>query len=261
VVGIVVKKSSIWGDLSINASGWEDLVVAARSSGLAGIPDVTASVGDPLIRPGDGQIESTVANRSTGAQLIIDVSRQSGSAALPVVIAAATELTDVADAYLMDPTVADRVVVVASLGSYVAPDGLMGSVNGDMDPWADWIVTERFRYIQVNAWYDQMADVTTDDLANLPANPLGDRFRNKLPNLIAPPAAADQVAVLAAGLPMFTLAVQRVSPDTSAAFDSTQGPRLIPDAAGNGWIVTQVSESLPRSRLWQMLLDPSTFGQ
>jgi hypothetical protein len=121
LAGIIVKASSIWGDLSINASGWEGLVVDARSSGLKGIPDVTASVGGPLTRPADGQIDSTVPNRSTGAQLIVDVSRRWSQPSLPVVVAVATELTDVADAYLIDPTVVDRVVVVASLGSFAAP--------------------------------------------------------------------------------------------------------------------------------------------
>ena len=33
------------GDLNLNASGWNDLVAAARASGLKNIPDVTASAG------------------------------------------------------------------------------------------------------------------------------------------------------------------------------------------------------------------------
>ena len=34
----------------------------------------------------------------------------------PLVVVTGSRLTDVADAYLMDPTVADRVVVVSALG-------------------------------------------------------------------------------------------------------------------------------------------------
>jgi hypothetical protein len=236
------------------------LVVDARSSGLDGVPDVTASVGAPLTRPADGQIDSTLPNGSTGARVIVDVSRRLSLPSRPVVVAVATELTDVADAYLMDPTVVDRVVVVASLGTYAAPNAFMGVVNGDMDPWADWIVAQRFRYVQVNAWYDQTGDVTTADLPRLPHDPIGDRFRSQQPNIIASPQAADQVALLAAGLPMFTVAVQRTSADASGAFDSTQGPHLLPDDSGNVWVVTQITASLARSRLWQMLLDPRTLG-
>ena len=88
----------------------------------------------------------------------------------------ATSLTDVADAYLVDHTVVDRVVVVAALGSYAAPDGIMAGPNGDMDPWADWIVAQRFRYIQVSAYYDQTGDVTAAEIPSLPQNPLGARM-------------------------------------------------------------------------------------
>jgi len=55
-------------------------------------------------------------------------------------------------------------------------------------------------------------------------------------------------------------AVQRAVPDTTASFDSTQGPPLIPAADGNVWIVTQIAMPLAGSSLWQMLLDPATFG-
>jgi hypothetical protein len=51
-----------------------------------------------------------------------------------------------------------------------------------------------------------------------------------------------------------------VSPDTSGAFDGMQGPRLVPDPNGNAWIVTEIAAPLAMSRLWQMLLDPRTYG-
>ena len=80
----------------------------------------------------------------------------------PVVVLADAPLTDFADAYLIDPTVVDRVVVVAALGSYSAPNGVMGVPNGDLDAWASWIVAQRFRYVQVGVWYDQSNDVPDD---------------------------------------------------------------------------------------------------
>ena len=260
LVGIVVNASKIWGDLSINASGWNDLVTAAQSSGLPNIPRVTASAGAALTMPSDGQIDSTTPNDSAGAQLIRDVSRDVSQPNLPVVVVSGTSLTDLADAYLVDHTVVDRVVVVASLGGYTAPNASMGAPNGDMDPWADWIVSQRFRYVQVSAYYDQTTDVTAADVPDLPPNALGTRIANKLPNIIAVPQAADQVALLAMGLPGFTVSVQRVSPDTSGGFDSTEGPPLVPDPNGNGWVVTQIAAPLAQSRLWQMLLDPRTFS-
>ena len=260
LAGIVVNASKIWGDLSVNVSGWNDLVKAARASGLQNIPGVTSSDGAPLTMPTDGQIDSTAPNNSRGAQLIRDLSRQLSQPNLPVVVVSATSLTDLADAYLIDHTVVDRVVVVAALGGYSAPNASMNAPNGDMDPWADWIVSQRFRYIQVCTYYEQTQDVTTADLPSLPPNALGDRIATKQPNIIPVPQAADQVSLLAMGLPGFSVSAQRVSPDTSGGFDSTQGPPLLPDPDGNDWIVTQIAAPLAQSRLWQMLLDPKTFG-
>ena len=120
--------------MNVNASGWNDLVVAARASGLENIPDVTASAGGPLARPADGQIDSTAPNHSAGAQLIINVSRRLSTPARPVVIVCSTSLTDLANAYLLDHSVVDRVVVVAALGGVEPPNGIMDGPNGDMDP-------------------------------------------------------------------------------------------------------------------------------
>ena len=260
LAGIVVNASKIWGDLNTNTSGWNDLVNAARASGLQSIPDVTSSAGAALTRPANGQIDSTTANNSRGAQLIRDLSTQLSQPNLPVVVVSGTSLTDLADAYLIDHTVVDRVVVVAALGGYSAPNASMDAPNGDMDPWADWIVAQRFRYIQVSAYYDQTGDVTTVELPSLPQNALGDRIATKQPNIIGVPQAADQVALLAAGLPGFTVSAQQVSPDISGGFDTTKGPPLVPDASGDDWVVTQIAAPLAQSRLWQMLLDPKTFG-
>jgi len=58
-------------------------------------------------------------------------------------------------------TVAERVVVVSALGGAAGSGSVMGWPNGEIDPWADWIVGQRFRYIQVNGYYEQLGDVTT----------------------------------------------------------------------------------------------------
>ena len=184
LAGIIVNASKTWGGLNINTSGWNDLVNAARASGLPNIPDVTSSAGVALTMPANGQIDSTTPNNSLGAQRIRDLSSQLSQPDLPVVVVSGTSLTDLADAYLIDHTVVDRVVVVAALGGYSAPTASMNAPNGDVDPWADWIVAQRFRYIQVSAYYDQTADVTTADLPSLPQNPLGNRIATKQPNII-----------------------------------------------------------------------------
>ena len=260
LAGIVVNTSPYWMDLNANASGWSNLVAAARASGLKNIPDVTPSAGGPLTRPADGQIDSTVATDSAGAQLIVRVSRQRATASRPVAVVSATSFTELANAYLMDPTVVERVVVVAAAGSYQAPNGVLDGPNGDMDPWADWIVTQRFRLVYVGTWYDQTGDVTPAQLAAVPQNALVTWMANKQSKIIAQTTASDQVALLSFALPMFTTAVVKASPDISSGFDSTQGPKLVPDPAGNTWMLTQIDAPLAAARLWKMLGDPSLFA-
>ena len=260
VVGIIASPTEYWPSASTNADGWMDLVTAARASGLANIPDVTMSTGRPLARPANGQVDSTAPNNSAGARLIVELSRQLSQPWRPVVVLGCAPLTTLADAYLMDHTVVDRVVVVAVLGSYAAPNGIMDGPNGDLDPWAGWIVAQRFRYVQVSAYYSQLGDVTEAQLPSLPQNPLGAWMADKLPDVFAIPQASDQITALSVALPTFAVDVQRAAPDTSVAFDSMQGPPLVPNANGNVWIVTRIAAPLAAARLWQMLLDPRSYG-
>jgi hypothetical protein len=262
LAGIVVDASSYWSDEEANATGWTNLVMAARGSGLVHIPDVTRGASVPLTVPADQQIESTVPLRSPGAQLIVDVSRRLSLPGQPVVVVTGAQLTNLADAYLTEPTVVDRVVVVASLGSSSSGKTLMTGPNGDLDPWADWIVAHKFHYIQVTVLYDQAGDVTAGDIASLPKNAFGDWMAAKQANLSKLNTAADQVAVLAAAVSEFVTTVERSEPDPTAVFGSPQGqgPPLIPSATGNASVVSQVDASLPRARLWRMLQDPQIFG-
>ena len=169
-------------------------------------------------------------------------------------------LTDVADAYLVDPTVTERVVVVSSLGKTTASGAAMAAPNGEMDPWADAIVTAHFRFVQVSAFYDQLTDVPAARLSELPANPFGDWIAAKQPQLWNLPEAADQVAVVAVGIPSFASTVTRVSAITRGA-GATAGPDLVTDPNGVGWLVTQNASADATARFWDALLDPRTFSR
>jgi hypothetical protein len=174
IAGIIASASPYYGDANANATGWGKLVAAARASGLENIPDVTTSAGLPLVRPADGQIDNTQPNNAAGAQLIVKLSRQFATPVRPVVVLAGLPLTNLADAYLIDHSVVDRVVVVATLGELGNPNATMDGPNGDLDPWAGWIVAQKYRYVQVSAYYDQTGDVMDADLTRLPRNALGD---------------------------------------------------------------------------------------
>jgi len=137
----------------------------------------------------------------------------------------------------------------------------MGWPNGELDAWADWIVGQRFRYIQVNGYYDQLGDVSSAKAADLPANAFGTWMAAKIPSVLQIPMSSDQIGVLAVGLPAFTTAVGRAAVDASAAFDPATGPPLLAQPDGSAWVVPSCDAAMAGDRLWQMLRDPRTFGQ
>lgn len=257
LAGIVISAGGMWYDLEANFSGWQDFVTRARESGLADVPDPIQSAGPPLQRPENDDIDSTPANDSEGARFIVRVSSELGRPDRPLVVATGGRLTDIADAYLIDPTVTERVVVVSSLGTFSkeANVAIMGRPNGEMDPWADFIVIHRFRYVQVSAFYDQLSDLPEDRLTELPDNPLGAWMSAKRSQLLGTPLASDQVSVIALGVPRYTSGFSRVSPS-----DWQDGyPTLVPDENGDDWLVTASDGEAARERLWDILRDPATF--
>ena len=259
LAGIIVNRSSAWMDLDANIDGWRGLVKAARDSGLKGIPDPIASVGGTLARPSSSRIEDTMPIQSEGARLIRDLSRSLSLPYRPLVVATGGRLTDVADAYLMDPTVAERVVVVSSLGTTTSSGAAMAAPNGEMDPWADFIVTTRLRYVQVSAYYDQTTDVPSSRLSDLPPNALGAWIAAKQPKIFDLAVAADQVAIAAVGISTFVTAVQPVS--AAGSVSAGAGPDLVADAESGSLLVTHSQGREATVRFWQLLLDASTYAR
>lgn len=260
LAGIVVDETSDWPDIETNVGGYRDLVDAARSSGLTNLPDPVESIGPPLVVPATGNIDDTQPNRSGGATFIIETSKTLSLPYRPVVIATGGALTDVADAYLVDHTVTDRVVIVSSLGSTSGTGGGMGIPNGQGDPWADFIVASKFRYVQVSVWYDQLTDVPSASLSKLPNNALGAWIASKQPNLWQWSPASDQVSVLAVGLPAFATAIERVAPggpvDAGQTGDGgvAAGPNLATTQSGPDWLVTACDGTAATNLFWKVLL-------
>jgi hypothetical protein len=253
-VGMVVNSSPIYPALAENVTGFRSMVEAARSSRMQGVPDVTASVSPILVRPASGVIEDTAPNRSEGARLILDAAQRYGSAAHPLVIATGSAVTDAADAYLMDPTLPERAVVVSSLGNIDETGVYSGDPNGNIDVWATTIVSSRMRYVQLNGFYDQLLDLPEERVADLPKNPFGAWMAEKRPAILDLISACDQISVLAAALPWFATGVTRMSAQFSEDI-----PQLLPDAAGQIWHVSQSDSERARTELWAALQDPATY--
>ena len=233
------------------------MVTAARDSGLRNIPDPMQSKGPVFVRPSDGSIDSTKPNRSEGASFILDVSKQRSQPFRPLVVVTGGRLTDLADAYLMDHSVPERVVVVSALGTTTTSGGAMGSPNGDLDTWADYIVAQKYRYVQVSAYYDQATDFPANVLQQLPVNAFTSWIKAKQPNVWKSTIATDQVGILALAIPAFVASVNRASESGFGSDNST--PVLSSEQSGSVWLVTQITNAFASAQLWKMLLDPATF--
>jgi len=257
LVGIVVNTSTPWPDLSVNIAGWRDLVRVARASGMEA-PDPTPSAAPTLKRPANGDIDATKPNGSDGARRLLELSRQYGSPGRRLVVANGGRLTELADAYLMDNTVKDRIWVISSLGTASSSGASMGAPNGEEDPWADTIVAHRLQFIQVSSFYDQTVDVPQARIPTLPATDFGARMAMKQPNIYKWPMAADQVSVVAAAIPTFVVSANNVSAGAPVGANASAGPDLSNDPKGISWVVTSVSGQAVRDRIWSLLVPPTT---
>jgi hypothetical protein len=253
LVGLVVNSSSQYPSLETNVTGYRQMFAAARESGMRHLPEPTASVAPALSEPASSSIEDTIPNRSEGARLILAAAAEHGTSVHPLAIATGGALTDVADAYLLDPSLAERAVVVASLGQSEGDGASTFDPNGGHDPWAAFIVTSRMRLVQVNGYYDQLLDLPEEKVSELPQNAFGRWMGEKRPELLDLVLACDQITVLAVALPWFSSGVTQLSVD---AADPTH---LVPDPAGRIWHVAQSDSARARSEIWSRLKDPATF--
>jgi len=253
LVGLVVNSSSEYPSVETNVTGYRQMLAAARNSGMRHLPEPTASVAPALMQPPGGSIEDTMPNRSEGARLILESAAAYGTAIHPLAIATGGALTDVADAYLLDPTLAERAVVVASLGQTETDGASTMNPNGGHDTWATFIVASRMRFVQVNGYYDQLLDVPEDRVSELPENAFGRWMAEKRPDLLNLIVACDQISVLSTALPWFASGV------THMRVDPADPAHLVPDAAGQIWHVAETDSVRARSEIWTRLKDPSTF--
>ncbi len=118
----------------------------ARRAGLQHIPDPVAGADLAFQRPASGRIEDTKPMRSAGSDLIVAEARKA-TPEKPLVVLVGGPLNTVANAYLTDPSIAARMIVLMTdLRGY----------NGQ-DQWANFIVASRCKLVNYGAriWWPQ----------------------------------------------------------------------------------------------------------
>ena len=142
----------------------EKSIAIARRSGVRNIPDPVPGCDAAFERPASGWIKDTNVVPSKGSELIVAEARKA-TREKPLVVFVGGPLNTVANAYLMDPSIADRMVVfMTDLRGY----------NGK-DPWANYIVASRCRLINYGAhiWWPQRPEppvMPLERFADLPQN-------------------------------------------------------------------------------------------
>ena len=130
-------------------AGRQALIDTARRSGFFNVPNATAgsSVSFESRRPASGVIADTVPLDTPGGRLIVTEALQA-SPTTPLVVIMGGQATAVADAYLLNPAIANRVRVAWIMGNKASATQINSlDYNIEIDPWATYIVTERLQTV------------------------------------------------------------------------------------------------------------------
>jgi len=152
----------------------QELVEKALRSGLRNLADVTAgpSVSLTSRRPASGRIEDTVPFGTSGSWLIVNEAR-TASSTRPLVVLMGGQPTAAVDAYLLDPTIADKMVLAWIVGNKRSDGNIdCREYNCGVDPWATYIAFKRLRVVAFPFSNDGVD--TNDPIAATPKSRLGE---------------------------------------------------------------------------------------
>src|SRR5262249_16827006 len=117
-----------------------------RSVGFTNVPDPTQGPYISLKRPASGNIDDTLPQDTPGTRLILAEARNATSAK-PLVIVSGGQVTAAVSAYLLDHSIADKMVLAWLNGDATAFTN--NDYNGYVDPWASYIALVRLRAVTV----------------------------------------------------------------------------------------------------------------
>jgi hypothetical protein len=238
----------------------EEGVRRALRSGLRSIPTPVRGPAEHLARPASGQIEDTQALGSEGGRLIVEEARTLGAGEALVVVMGGP-LTAAADAYLQDPSIADK-VVIAWLGG---TRGDMGDYNGRADPWAAYIVLRRLRLVQFpahEAGNEAAPRVPKDRLRELPPGEMRDWMISKEhPNGLPAGRDADSPPAIWLMRPDYVVKAERVSFGGWVERGGRNVPAFRDDPGGRTVVVTRADRQVATEEWWRALTNPAAYGR
>jgi hypothetical protein len=238
----------------------EEMVHHALSSGFRNIPDPVRGTKGHIEMPASGTVSRTRAIGSEGAHCIVEAA-QSASPHRPIVAVMCGPLTVLADAYLMDPSIADAVVVAWFGGSV----NHMGDYNGIVDPWAAYIVLERFPMVQfpVKPRGRQFGDspvVPKERLLELPDTPLRKWMIDKRHPNGAPGACdADAPPAISVMHPEYVLRMRKVVFSHWQPVNGRSIPAFKRAVRSRTWVVEEADRDAATREWWRALKNPKAY--
>jgi hypothetical protein len=226
----------------------------ARRSGFVRVPVPVTGAFAHLVRPESGAIDDTAAIHTEGSRLIVTEALRA-TPEKPLVIVAGGPLTDVADAYLLNRAVADR-IIVAWVGGTLWD---MLDYNGAADAWASYIVLEKLRLVQFVA-NDYLPHVPKARLSTLPRTPLREwMIAKQHPNGLPDEHDGDGPPAISLMRPDFVGATRRVSFAGWVTRGGAAVPTFREDPNGRALVVTAASAAVATEEWWRALSNPAAY--
>jgi hypothetical protein len=251
----------------------KELFEKARRSGFKNIPPLYAgpTLSFQSRKPGSGRIEDTAPFNSPGGRFIRDQARLA-TATRPLVIFMGGQCTAVVDAYLLDPTIADK-MVLAWVTGHKRSDGQMDSneYNAGVDPWGTYIAHARLRvvaYCFPNDGTDAYALTPKSRLPELPDTELRTTMmENRWPRgngtFSEPSVDWDAMPAFWLFRPEYIVRTKRVSFShwyPSPWTPVVQLPFYREDPAGRTLVVWDGSRTVATDEWWRRMKDPAAWG-
>jgi hypothetical protein len=231
------------------------IVSIGRASGFRNVPNPVAGTRGNLIKPISGDIADTKPLGSPGSRQIIREAR-AANPRKPLVVCVGGPLTAVADAYLLDNSIAEN-IVIAWLDNY--RDGMYG-FNGWSDGWAAYIVLQKLRLVQFTVDSHPFASVPKDRLRQeLPPTPAREFMLGIKPDVVAPAGDADGPPAISLTRPDYVLETKSVSFGVWKTSDGHEVPMFKNDPEGRALVVIKVDARVATEEWWRALTSPAVW--
>ena len=240
--------------LALEQQRRSNIVHMGRSSGLRNIPDPVPGSYGPLVRPASGRLRDTVILDSPGSRQIIKAAHVT-EAGKPLLVIVGGPLTTVANAWLMDPSIADK-IIVAWFDNYNR--GMIG-FNGWSDGWAAYIALQHLRLVQFTNDSKPYAQVPKSRLMQLPESPAKEYMLASTPDVLDPQGDVDGPPAIPLMRKDYVVSAKRVSFGGWHRRDGHSMPLFRDDPDGRAIVVTGVNQDVATQEWWRAIENPDAW--